>query len=361
MYLKKQSFIGIIILAGFALASVLLLRYTSLPYYIYSRAVVMPLQEWSLHNEGDVTLVSKLRNNLNNTTSNYTFTELQRGDLVSFVINEMLLKNPLIYEGDTIATIISLDKETKLIELKTELDVKRNLLNVYLSGAKPEDLRVAYETMLKTEHAYATQEKQTKRQKDLFEKEYIATEVYELSVNDLVLKKQQLEIARATYESLKTGAKKEQIEYIFSSIKALEQNLEQAQKNLDALSIILPITGKLIDKRGAANESTLVTVADLSSMIIIIPIASHQVSYVELGQTVSTRVGLLSNYGTAEIVRIDNTIQMIDQRQQVFVTALVENENSDLMPGMVIEVRLDAGTTSLYDYLKRLFRIVYSN
>ncbi len=361
MRIKKQSLVWIVLLAGFVLAGIMIFKYISLPYYIYSRAVVMPLREWSLQNEGDATLVSFLQDNLSNTTSHYRLTELQRGDMVSFVIDETLLKQPFINAGDTIANIVSLEKETKYIELKAELEVQHSLLQVFLSGAKPEDLRVAYQTMLKTEHAYATQVKLTERQQALYEKEYIATEVYELSVNDLFMKEQQMEIARANYESLKAGAKREQIDYVISNIHALERQLEQAQKNLDALSIILPITGTPVDKRGVANGRTLVSVADLSSMVLVLPVESHQVSVVELGQTVTIRAGFIGNSQTAEVVRIDNTIQMIGQRQQVFVTAIADNVSNGLMPGMVVEVRLEADAISMLDYLKRLFRIIYSN
>lgn len=358
----KKKFIGLIVTGLIALMLYLLIRFVEVPYFVHSRGIVMPISEWSLKKEGDGTLVSQLKDNLTNSTKNFAVSEFQRGDLAEFNFNSQILHNGTINKGDTIGLISSIEEERKHIDLTAELQVQKSLLQVYLSGEKPEDIRVASEIKIKAEQEYETQKKLFQRNEVLFSKEYIAEEVYDISLNDLRIKQQDLEIAKSTYEAMLSGAKKEQIDYVQATINSLEMQIRHAEKRLQSFHILSPIRGSIVDRRLAINGyESIITITDNSQQIVVFPVEIYQLPLVKTGQVIQVKT---TSYGTSipgHIIGFDNVAQVVDQRQHVFVTALLEETNPGVLPGMMLELSISTGEISLTEYIKRLLKIVYAN
>lgn len=358
----KNKFVGLIVTGLIALLLFLLIRFVEVPYFVQSRGIIMPKSEWSLKKEGDGTLVSHLKDNLTNATTSFAVSEFQRGDLAEFNFNSQILQNGTINKGDTIGLISSIEEEKKLIDLTAELQVQKSLLQVYLSGEKPDDIQVAYETMIKAEQEYEIQKKLFQRNEVLFSKGYIAEEVYDLSLNDLRIKQQDWEIAKSTYQAMLSGAKKEQIDYLQTTINSLEMQIRHTQKRLQSFHILSPITGNIVDRRLAViGYESIITITDNSEQIVVFPIEIYQLPLIKTGQAIQVKT---TSYGTSvsgHIIGFDNVAQVVDQRQHVFVTALLEENNPDVLPGMMLELTISTGKVSLPEYIKRLLKIVYAN
>lgn len=358
----KNKYIGLVVTGLIVLILYLLIRFVEVPYFVQSRGIIMPISEWSLKKEGDGTLVSQLKDNLTNSTKNFTVSEFQRGDLAEFNFNSQILHNGTINKGDTIGLISSIEEERKLIDLTAELQVQKSLLQVYLSGEKPQDIRVASERMIKAEQEYETQKKLFHRNEALFSKGYIAEEVYDLSLNELRIKQQDLEIAKSTYEAMLSGAKKEQIDYVQATINSLEMQIRHTEKRLQSFHILSPISGNIVDRRLAINGyESIITITDNSEQIVVFPIEIYQLPLIKTGQAIQVKT---TSYGTSvagHIIGFDNVAQVVDQRQHVFVTALLEENNPGVLPGMMLELSISTGVISLPEYIKRLLKIVYAN
>lgn len=340
----------------------ILVRIVPVPYYVYSKGLVTPLKEWSLRKSGDGTLVSVQKDFLKNVTTHLAVTEFQRGDLAEFTVNRQLLQKNKVSSGDTIGVIRSIEEERRLAELSAELAVQQSLFQVYASGEKPENVQMAYESMIRAEHEYETQMKLTQRSRELYDKEFIPLEEYELSLNQYQVKKQSMIIARLNYDAVSTGEKPEQLEYIKARIHSLEVQIEQTQQILSSFHILSPMDGTLVGRRSMNNpDETVISIADLSQYLVLLPVEVHQMPYIKTGQQLVLKTGSYGGDITAEIAGIDNVVQMIDQRQNVFITALVQKDALSIAPGMVMDATIDCGKISVTEYFKRLFRIVYAN
>jgi multidrug resistance efflux pump len=336
--------------------------FIDVPYNVNSRGMILPAKEWSLKKTGVGTLATVFRDNLNNTTTHFSVTEFQRGNLAEFSLNPELLNKGAVAAGDTIGIITSSEEEKRLVELQAELKVQQSLLDVYSTGEKPEAVQMAYNAMIKAEHEYETQKKVTERNENLFAGGYIAAEEFELLQNAYMIKKQNLNIARSNYEAVNTGAKPEQINFILATISALELQLEQVNARLRSFVILSPLQGQVVGHRGyAGSDEIILSISDRSSLITILPIEVHQLTYVHGGQEIILRIGSYGISFKARIISIDNSVQMIDQRQRIFVTAVLEDSEHLIMPGMIADADIKCGLISLGEYIRRLFRIVIAN
>jgi hypothetical protein len=348
----------ILLLAGLVAGSF----FISIPYDVHSRGIILPAKEWSLKKSGDGMLVSVYKDNLRNTLTEFSVTEFQRGELAGFRINEKILTQEFINIGDTIGIINSSEEERRHVELVAQLQVQKSLLKVHSTGEKPETVQMAYEAMIRAEHEFETQQKLTGRNEILFNDSVIAAEEYELSHIELLIKQQNRNIARSNFEAVSTGAKEEQLNYLMANINALELQLGQVEERLHSFHIVSPIDGKIIGRRAIQpGEEIVISISDNSQRLVILPVEIHQLPYIEAGQHVVLKTG---NYGvsfTANIISIDNVVQMVDQRQNVFVTALLDENGHDIIPGMIVDASIRCGMVSVTDYFKRLFRIVYAN
>ncbi|HPK04856.1 MAG TPA: hypothetical protein PK908_03090 [Bacteroidales bacterium] len=358
----KKLFIRTSVIAGIIIILILLVCFVRIPYYVHSRGIVMPVKEWVLKKDAKGTFISVFKNNLTNSATQYTVTQFQRGDLAQFQLKENLFDSDRVFLGDTIGLISSTEEEKRYVELMAELQVQRSLLKVYTSGEKPEKIRMAYESMVKAEQEYNTQKQLTERQEVLFDKEYISVEEYELSYNELLVKKQDVNVAKANYEALITGAKQEEIDYINASIHALEMQIEQAEKRLSSYYVTSPIDGRIVGQHTIIdNEDIFLTVADCSQLLVVLPVEIYKLPYVDNDHELVLTANTIGSTYNARIASIDNSVQMLGQRQNVFITAIFNHDSSDLLSGMIMDATIDAGLVTIPEYIRRLFRVVKSN
>ncbi len=352
----------IIAVVVFLAVVVYLAQFVQLPYTISSRGMVLPVAEWTLKKTGDGTLASVYKDNLRNITSQFSVTEFQRGDLAGFKINEALFNQKTIAKGDTVGQISSMEEEKRRIDILAELQVQHSLMQVHKSGEKPELVQMAREELIKAQNEYDTQKKLTERQAILFEKAYISAQDYELSQNAYLVKKHEMNRALAHFEAISSGSKDEQLDYIRANIESLELQLDQVQKRMDAFTVVSPINGMLIERRNInGDQETILQVEDNANRLIILPVELHQLPYIKPGQTIRFKLATYGQELEARVYAIDNAVQMVDQRQKIFLTAMVIENSPTILSGTIVEANIDCGMISAVEFFRRLFRIVYAH
>ncbi|MBE0661490.1 MAG: hypothetical protein IH597_03395 [Bacteroidales bacterium] len=147
-----------------------------------------------------------------------------------------------------------------------------------------------------------------------------------------------------------------------ASINALELQLRQVEERLESFHILSPIDGRLVGRRAIQpGEEIVISITDSSQCLVVLPVEIHQLPYIETGQLVVLKTGSFGVSYNANIISVDNVVQMNSQRQNVFVTALLDENGPGIIPGMVVDASIKCGMVSVKDYFKRLFRIVYAN
>ncbi len=334
-------------------------------YSISSKGILYPAREWTLSRTADGNLINSIRDNRNNSVAQYSVTEFQRGDMASFSIRPEIYARDTVFKGDTIGNILSQNEQGRYIELQGELSLQKKLLSVYSSGEKPGEINIARERINLARQEHETQLRITERNKILFEKAYIPEEEYELSQNELAIKKQNYLIAESEYEALVSGAKQEQLDYVLANIESLEQQLKHIEKLISDFTITSPVTGKIIKQQGrevSSDYESILKVADTENYIMIVPVDIYNLPFLDIGQEILFTHPTGKEY-TAYISDIDNSSQLINGKQKIFLTALVEAgaDEKSFHPNMVVEISIPSGNIPIQQYFSRLVNEVYNN
>lgn len=360
MRINSRTLISIPIILLILIASFTFLK---IPYSVESNGIIVPATEWRLEKTADGIIINILKDNLNNTVPKFTVTEFQRGDHVTFKISDRIKVNTPVKKGDTIGVIHSHLEQLRLIQLKGELEEKKRLRQVYLTGDKPELITAAYENMRMAETELETQTKQFERAKLLHQMQVIADQELELTANDYNVKQQQLNISRAQYQSLITGSKKEEILLIDATIVSLQNQIETTNERIEAFVITAPISG-ILSTTGLNNvdgNNSLARIISADNMILHMPVELNHLNYIHPGMQVFVENLMFTLPVKGFVNLIDSNVEQINQRQVVFVSSQLSADNQAILPNIRVKARIDCGSISLTEYLKRLTNTIYHN
>lgn len=339
------------------------LTYIKVPYSVRAKGIVKPAMEWGIQKAFDGTLVNLLEDHITGTINEYKVMEFQRGDIVQFLFNNELLKSETVHAGDTIAWVISNDIKMDILQKKGALAYEESLLKVYLSGEKPEALRLAENQAELAKQELSNQRKVTERITRLYEQDVVSLQEYELAMNDMLVKEYRLQIARSAVESVLAGEKEEEIGAIRARIASLEYQINHLKEHLADMNILTPISGQVVRKRNTtgSNQNEVIKIADLSSYIVFAPLDVFETKFTDHGHQASIRPAHSRFEIQGTVHGIDNRVQIINRQPKVFVSIIVDPGQSDyrLLPDMVVDVRIHQDTVSLGEYILRKSRIVY--
>jgi hypothetical protein len=347
--------------SGILLLSTLYLFPFTFPYTVPTRGMVLAVNEWTLSRTSNGYLVSTLKDNKYGRLNSYSITEFQRGDVAEFVLNPKLYQNASIGKGDTLGVLYSNEEERRLLQLQDELQVAMASLQMYNTGRKPEQVLKAEEQVKLARQEFVIHQKLLERQRTLYQDSMIAVQDFELAENEFAVKQLQLNIAETQYQNVITGEKPEQIQMIRTKINLLKGQIAKVEDRLSRFTLIAPISGMEVKKKGKSlNEDILLQIADTSAYVVVLPVDYSESSYLEPGQTVRFRVKSGPPV-EGEIIAIDNTIQLVDGRQAIFITALLENSRVKLLPGTFLEATIVGEPVTPLQYFARVTKLVLDN
>lgn len=336
-----------------------------IPYRVSSSGVIMPVQEWSLYQSTGGGLVHIYEDHLNGVVSEYGVSEVQRGDVARYQFDDALIKRGYIQRGDTIAKMFTSDILLNIIELEGQLSYQQSLLAVYLAGEKQEEVLVAENQIELARQELENQRIQTERIIRLFEEGVVSQQEYELSVNELRVKEYAFEIARSQYNSLIAGSKPEDIEAVRSMISAIEEQLDQMHKHMNAFHLVSPIDGKIIRERNPVLENLtgiVLRIADFSAFVVLMPVDFSEEQYLNTGMQVKLSISSGHKEYIGELVAIDKTVQIINNKPKIFLTVLFSNEQEENMyRNVMVQASVECGPIGFWEYMNRLSRFVYDN
>jgi hypothetical protein len=358
----KKGVIGIATIIGLVL---LALAIVEVPYTIRSRGLIMPVEEWSLVRSPGGVLLQMQENHFSGLVNQYSISEFQRGDVARYVFNEELLGRGKVEKGDTVAWVYTSDVHMEMIALQGELAYQRSVLEVYLTGERPEEIAVAEGRIELAEQELGNQEKQTERVIQLYLEGVVPRQEYELAVNELKVKEYALEIARSQHQALVAGRKTADLEMVRSRIASLELQVDQLVSHMAAFHLVSPISGMVIRDRNPLLDTqteSVLRIADFSSFMVFLPVDYHENQFTQIGQTVLLRSasGFFSREG--RVVSIDNTVRLMNNRPKIFLGATVDGEDDGVVfRNMMVEARVVCDTIRLWEFMNRMTRGVFQN
>ena len=344
----KALFLPLIII----LIIIFLILPVEIPYSFNVPGKVLAAEEWLIIKGRNGELITLLRNNKTGVSKSYSVAEFERGDNAKFNINPSITMGGTISKSDTIGSILSNELELRLTSLKGQLNITHSLLNQSLSGEKESLIKEANDNLDFTIRRNELDTKIFFRQQKLFEKGFISEEEFDISKNTLELDRIAVEVAKAKLQTVSTGVKKEKIDLIKSQIIALEKEIVVLEKKSSGFNLTSPLNGYV---RWIPEGDTLLVISDTSEYIIALPIPLIKKDYIGSKANVHIIQPLNREYISAAFDRINNTVEYFFAKPVVLASAIVVGPKNNLVPGLIVECKVNCGSVNISEYLKRIF------
>ncbi len=350
---RRALLAGGILLVGLLLLFTLPLR---IPYAIKAPGKILPAREWILAKGTDGRLMTTLVDHELGLTRSYAVSQFERGDVMHFSLHAALASGATVAAHDTVGLVYSSDTERQLARLHGELSATQASLELNRSGEKEAVVAEARQQLAHARAAAEEYHKTLQRQKALYEQRLIAQEEYDLAQGQSRLYAIAIAIAEAKLQSVQSGAKKEQLEFIHAQIAALQAEIEVLQRRATmGFTLTAPFAG--VAQRALSGD-TLLVLADHSKYVLLMPVRWSERKYLVHQQTVLLRARELLHLPQAELLKVEPTAYNLHGRPALLATALLEDDTGELAPGLMLQCAIQCQPVSPWEYIKRKFRSV---
>ncbi|HMU42930.1 MAG TPA: hypothetical protein PKA80_06490 [Ignavibacteriaceae bacterium] len=334
------------------LAVVIYFLPVNLPLNLSARAKILPASEWIVARNDNGQIFTRLFDNRSGLSKNYSVSNFERGDDVRLIFRSDLKINSVVTTKDTIAKLYSNEIERQLTALKGSLEVAKASLKLNQTGDKASLVKMAEEQLAFQKKNAEEQRKILFRQEQLYQKKLISQEEYEISKGTAELNDLQIAIANANLETVRTGEKTEQIDFINSQIKSFENEIAILEKRTADFNIVPAIDGT-ISKLSIGD--TLLIIQNTDDYFLMIPVNLKNQKYISIGEQVSfySETDQTEFYG--KIISINNSVEYLLGEPVIIVTAEIKNDNQPLNTGLITECKIHCGNMSIADHIKRFF------
>jgi len=318
------------------------------PISISAKAKIVPSKTWILVKGPDGRLITSLVDNFSGINKEFSVTQFERGDAVKFALEKNIAPGQDISVEDTIGIVYSNKNEQEIEELKGDLAIAKASLSVKQSSEKQS---VINEEKRKLAYAQKQVEEQSKifeRQKKLYEKQLISQQDFENEQAKLDLYKIDVNIAEEKLRTVQSGAKTEEIQFINSQIKSLENEISLLEQKSNSYVIHSPINGKVAS---SYNQDTLLIVNSDKEYTAFIPVNLSLIHYVTKGNQIEI---IRRNDITlsAEVDAIDKTVQTFAKDQFIMVKSIFKSTTSDFFVNEFVDCKIQCNKSNLWEYLK---------
>jgi putative peptide zinc metalloprotease protein len=198
-----------------------------------------------------------------------------------------------VMKGDLIARISDRDYRASLRKTKAEIESKSADLRLLKSGAKPEEIEMVRNQILKSKELLSLARSQLDRDEKMVAQKLISIAELENTQTLFIIREKEFEELKGKLKLLESGSRTEEREAVEASIRALQAHEQFLQDQLQSLEIRSPINGvvtthKLKEKIGE-NVKKGDLVAKVYAMKLVnveIAIPEKEISDVAIGQRV---------------------------------------------------------------------------
>jgi len=351
----KKAKSSIFCIGIFILIVIALLLPVKIPYSVNTPGKILPVREWIIIKGTDGRLITQLKNNQCGTIDNYSVSQFERGDAVHFKLKSDIISGAYVSANDTIAAVYSNEIERQYIQLQGELGVAMASLEVNKTGEK---ISVINEEKNLLEYRIEQMEqskKQFERTEILFSKNLVSQEDYEIAKSTNELNKINVKISEAHLQSLITGSKPEQLDYIKAEISSLKNQIDLLQKRFENYTLVSPVNG-IVNQFYSGD--TILVISDTSAYVIISPVKWEERKYIALNQKVLIKVPDSRFSYDAKIIISKNEVQLLNRKQVFLITSLLSNKTDDIFYGLLVQCSIQCNSISPVEYITRMFNII---
>ena len=249
-----------------------------------------------------------------------------------------------VQAGQIIAQITDTELKANVERSTAELDALRAEWAQMQAGARPEEIAQAVDLELQTRAERTNAERLRERTRALVERGLRSTQDLEDATLSVTRTQAAHSIAVKRLELLRAGARIEDRQALHARLRAAQAALQLATTELQNAVITAPITG-IVSHRHVdpgtyiTDRTTLVTIVDMTTVKIKIPISERDLGHLHPGLKVQIRVDAYPQAvfeGTVQ--RVSPTVDPNSRSGEVEV--VTDNADARLKPGMFAKVTL---------------------
>jgi hypothetical protein len=321
------------------------------PYNINVPCQIVGQQEWALIQVEPDKIVSKMFDNREDRTLNFTLLQFAREDFVQ--LRQFTAIENWINQDDAIANITSLDNQLALTHLSGELDKAHDNLAIVSAGEKKALQEEAEHAAELAEIQYAAYKPQYIRDKELFDNNLISSAEWEISRATYDGYKSNIALQRARLEVMRTGEKNEILRYMNNQIELLNGQVQLMKTKMALGNIRAPFSGII---SYPSQDSIICLVENVDSLLCKIPLIASELRYVERGQGINIHLFETSGEHQAEVIKIGQRSKLINGMPSYIVTGYLNSTSDDVRPGMSGIAKVQCESITVLEHLSRSFK-----
>lgn len=326
-----------------------------IPLRIQVTGKLISSKEWFVTKGTDGRLISLVRDHIKGNSQNYSVNLFVRGDVISYKLSPQVTAGYHISKNDTVGVIQSNEVQRNLSSLQGQLMAKQAELEMYRSGEKESLIEMARQNLLTAKKSAEMQHQIAKRQKELFQRNLVSQEQYEIEQAKADVLDAEVQLSIARLNSLLEGAKEEQIIFIETQIQAIEREVNIYKERLAKSAILAPISGITTN---TFSSDTLLHVMDVENLVFLFPINWRNKIHIEINQLIGLNIPDIKGEITARVISVGNNILTLGGRHTIVILALVKNSKYTLSPGLMVQGKLYCGKVTLLGYLKHILKSI---
>lgn len=347
------------ILLWCAILIVIILFFTlpiEIPYSVNAPGKILPGKELIVVKGNDGAVIAETKDNIRGISTGYSVFQFIRGDAIQFSFSKNISNGSPVSINDTIAYIYSNELERELIDLKGEIEVAEASLTMLETGEKKSLIDEQVEQVEYMKRQSAEQKRVLGNLEELYKKNLVSQDEYDIAKSQSDLYDLKVSIAEAQLQSVKTGVKKEEVDYLRSKIIALQKESNILLKKFKDYTIVSQIDGIVVKPY---SIDTLLIVADTTDYIVLIPVQWAEREKLSLNQPIQIEVPEYGKINDVTITGIDNSVHLINNNQVLFVSAKIPAMQAGIMQGLIVQGSIKCQPIHPYDYLKKLLISIF--
>jgi hypothetical protein len=326
------------------------------PQSVATQGKIVPAAEWMLVKNADGTLTTMLYDYEGGSARSYAVSQFERGDAVGFQLNEGIIGNGPIREGDIVGTIRSNETERRLAQLRGERSTAIAALNLSRAGQKGAVIAAAEQRFHYAREQQGRQERIVERLRPQRERGFISAEEFDDAESALRLYELNISIAEAELDAARTGERHQQLDMDRSRIEALTQEIETLERRLADYTLVSPISGTL---RRSFSSDTLLIISDVSSHIVFMPVRWQERHRVEVGQAVTVQIPGDRTRMDATVIEVDSAVRTISGQPTVVAVARLENSPFRDVAGITVRCSVAGDRVSIAHHIERFVASIF--
>jgi membrane fusion protein YbhG len=282
--------------------------------------------------------------------------------LVGFKVAGRIVELP-VEEGQNVAAgqlLARLDRDDYLQQLHVDQATERvrdSQLKLAEAGARPQDIKAAYQSVLDTQADLAQKQKDFQRYDDLYKKDEVTGQTRDLAETAVVRAKAIYERQQQIYNELVEGTRKEQIAVDRASLHQARDAAGMSRVRLGYTELKAPLSGVILVRQAELGEvvspgTPVVSVADLDHIWVRVYLPETELGKLRLGETVSVATDTYPgkryqgrvSFIASEAEFTPKSVQTEKERVTLVyrVKVDIDNPTHELKPGMPADVFFSA-------------------